>query len=171
MHPSNFVPKSSHLGKIVCVFLLKFVKWAKSGPGGVWNTPATVVQRKTTTGKESAFKTGEKHQTTCRSFGFGTVDEWFAYWLFKTQCGGRQQDGVFPLGELADFRRETNGEPSGSVDKELFTSFLNLKNVFPVAVLLRVMLRSVLNRQGTPISLILHFFTKKRRYIQILVRS
>ena len=61
----------------------------------------------------------------------------------------------------SDFRRETNGEPSGSVDKELFTSFLNPKNVFPVAVLLELVLRSVLNHQGIPISFILQILAKK----------
>ena len=73
-----------------------------------------------------------------------------------------------PLGELADFRRETNGEPSGSVDKELFTSFLNPKNVFPVAVLLELVLRSVLNHQGSPISLILQIFPKKNTDFPIM---
>ena len=65
-----------------------------------------------------------------------------------------------PLGDLVGFRRQTNGDPSGSVDKELFTSFLNPKNVFPVVALLGLVLRSVLNHQGTRISLNLLIFDK-----------
>ena len=54
-----------------------------------------------------------------------------------------------PLGDLADCTPQTSREPSGSVEKVLFTSFLNPKNVFPVAVLLELVLRSVLNHQGS----------------------
>ena len=45
--------------------------------------------------------------------------------------------------------------------KKLFTSFLNAQNVFPVAVLLELVLRSVLNHQGIPISFILQILAKK----------
>ena len=53
------------------------------------------------------------------------------------------------------------------VDKELFTSFLTPKNVFPVAVLLELVLRSVLNHQGIPISLILQILAKKHTIFPI----
>ena len=108
---------------------------------------------------------GRKQQTTCRSFGFGAVDEWFSHrptvpplWLCR------------PLGDLVDFRRQTNSESSGNADKELFTSFLNPKNVFPVVVLLGLVLRSVLNRQGVRISLILQISAKKTTILVKLVR-
>ena len=70
----------------------------------------------------------------------------------QTQCGGREQDVVLPQ------RRKVH---SFCVDKELFTSFLNPKNVFPVAVLLELVLRSVLNHQGITISLICQILAKK----------
>ena len=116
-----------------------------------------MVQRKTTTGKESAFKTGEKHQTTRRSFGFGLVSRRVVAYLLtvQTQCGGREQDVVLPQ------RRKVHSFCVDYVDKELFTSFLNPKNVFPVAVLLELVLRSVLNHQGIPISFILQILAKK----------
>ena len=75
-----------------------------------------------------------------------------------------------PLGDLVDFRRQTNSESSGNVDKELFTSFLNPKNVFPAVVLLGLVLRSVLNRQGVRISLILQISAKKNTILVKLVR-
>ena len=73
----------------------------------------------------------------------------------QTQCGGREQDVVLPQ------RRKVHSFCVDYVDKELFTSFLNPKNVFPVAVLLELVLRSVLNHQGIPISFILQILAKK----------
>ena len=113
--------------------------------------------------------TAEKQLTTYlsltwRSFGLGAVE-----WL-TADCSKLKAEGFIwkvPCHQTLSTRgtwRTLGGKltvPSGNVDKGVFTSFLNAKNVFPVVALLGLVLRSVLNRQGTRISHISQFSTKK----------
>ena len=77
VHVSNIVVKSSEIGKIK-VFFVKICKMSEIRTRRRLEHPHNTGTTQNSNG-EGKCLTGETQQTTCRSFGFGTVDEWFAY--------------------------------------------------------------------------------------------
>ena len=95
------------------------------------NTPATLTQNKATAGKviDGRKTTNNLLATYLTKFWTWCSRRVVDCWLFPAT-----KHSLLDSGDLADSRRKTNSEPSGNVDKGVFTSFLNAKNVFPVVV-------------------------------------